>query len=109
MNNKKALLYFLAVISIGFLIYNYYFTGSAYGMMNHHRSYYNDYFRDIDLLNTAFVFFAYFVLIISSVLILKEKATASSTALNILNERLSKGEISIEEYQTLIRVLKESR
>ena len=33
MKNKKVLLYFFAAISIGFLLYNYLFTGIEYGMM----------------------------------------------------------------------------
>jgi uncharacterized membrane protein len=109
MKNKKVLLYFFAAISIGFLLYNYLFTGIEYGMMNHHYGYYNNYSRNLDLLNTGSVFLAYIILIISAIFILKENSTTSYFALEILNERLSKGEISIEEYQNLNRVLKESR
>jgi uncharacterized membrane protein len=60
-------------------------------------------------MNTGFVFISYIVLILSAILILKEKTIASNTALEILNDRLSKGEISIEEYQTIAQILKGSR
>lgn len=109
MKKKKTLYYFLAVISIGFLIYNYVFTGSEYGMMNHHYGYYTYHSRSVDLLNTGFVFLAYIVLILCAILLLKEQTTVSNSALEILNDRLSKGEISIEEYRTLKQVLMESR
>lgn len=77
-------------------------------MMNHHYGYYNYQYGNLDLLNNGFVFLAYFVLILCAILILKEKSTVSNTAMEILNERLSKGEISIEEYRTLTNLLKKS-
>jgi uncharacterized membrane protein len=103
------LYYFLAVLSIGFLIYDYFFTGIEYGMMNHHYGYYNYHSRNLDLLNTGFVFISYITLILCAILILKEKTITSNTALEILNDRLSKGEISIEEYKTIAKILKGNR
>lgn len=109
MKNRKYIYFVLATISIGFLVYNYFSTGLEYGMMSHHYGYYNNYSRNFDLLNTGLVFLAYVVLILCAILILREKTTVSNTALEILNDRLSRGEISIEEYQTLKHILMESR
>lgn len=109
MKSKILLYYFLAVIAIGFLMYEYFFTGIEYGMMNHHYGYYNYHSRNLGLLNTGFAFISYIVLILCAILILKEKTIASNTALEILNDRFSKGEISIEEYQTISEILKGNR
>lgn len=109
MKNKNTLYYVLAMISIGYLVYNFVSRGLEYGMMNHHYGYYNYPARDIDILNTVVVFLAYIVLILSAILILKEKTNSNNKSLEILNNRLSKGEISIEEYKTLVQVIMESR
>ena len=60
-------------------------------------------------LNSIFVLVSYLLIIASTIILLSIKKTSKNFSIEILDERLSKGEISIEEYQNLNRVLKESR
>ena len=102
MKKKKGLIYALLSISIGYLFYNYLFTDYSFGMMmNHHYGYYDDYSRAMYYLNGSLVFVSYTVIIISTIILLSNKTVSKDYSMTILDERLSKGEISVEDYQKI--------
>ncbi len=105
MKKKKGLIYVLLSISIGYLFYNYLFTDYGFGMMNHHFGYYDDYSRIMYYSNGSLVFVSYTVIIISTIILLSNKTISKNYPMTILNERLSKGEISVEDYQNIKRVI----
>ncbi|GEM_PF-1407663 len=107
MKTKKGLIYFLISISVGYLFYNYLFTdyGYSYGMMSHHYGYYDNYSGFSYYLNAILVFISYSIIIIGTILLVKKKTESRNDSLTILDERLSKGEISIEEYQKVRGVI----
>jgi uncharacterized membrane protein len=105
MKKKKGLIYVLLSISTGYLFYNYLFTDYGFGMMNHHYGYYDDYSRIMYYLNSSLVFVSYTVIIISTIILLSNKTESTNYAMTILDERLSKGEISVEEYQKIKGVI----
>ena len=92
-------------ISIGFLFYNYSFTDYGYGMMAHHYGYYDSYSGLTYYLNMSFVIISYSVIIIGTIALLSMKTKPPKNSLKILDERLSKGEISIDEYQNIQRIV----
>lgn len=99
MKKKKGLIYFLLSISIGYLIYNYLFTDYSFGMMSHHYGYYDDYSSIMYYLNSSLVFISYTIIIISTIILLSNKTVSKDYSMVILDERLSKGEISVDDYQ----------
>ena len=101
MKMKKGLIYVLLSISIGYLFYNYLFTDYGFGMMNHHYGYYDNYSRIIHYFNSSLVFVSYTVIIISTIILLSNKTVSKGYSMTILDERLSKGEISVEDYQKI--------
>lgn len=105
MKRKKGLIYILMSISIGFLFYNYLFTDYGYGMMAHHYGYYDSYSGLTYYLNMSLVIISYSVIIIGTIFLLNMKTEPTKNSLKILDERLSKGEVSIEEYQKIKRVI----
>ena len=106
MKRNKGLIYTLLGLSIGYLLYNYLFTDYRFGMMmNHHYGYYDDYPSLMYYLNGGMVLLAYTVIIISTISLLSNKTSPKNEALTILDERLSKGEISIDEYQEIKGVI----
>jgi uncharacterized membrane protein len=101
MKKKNGLIYVLLSISIGYLFYNYLFTDYGFGMMNHHYGYYDDYSRIMYYLNSSLLFISYTVIIISAIILLSSKTVSKNYSMTILDERLSKGELSIEDYQKI--------
>ncbi len=109
MKMKKGLSYALLSISIGYLFYNYFFTDYSFGMMNHHYRYFDDYSRNMYYLNSILVFLAYTVIIITTILLFSTKIVSKDNSMTILDERLSQGEISIEEYRQIKSILKNEK
>lgn len=102
MRKKKGLIYFLLSISIGYLFYNYLFSNYKFGMMmNHHYGYYDDYSRVMYYLNGSLVFVAYTVIIVSSIALLSVRPISQNNSMTILDERLSKGEVSVKDYKRI--------
>lgn len=106
---KSLLIYFLVFLSFGYLIYNYFFTDISYGMMNHHYGYYDNYNQTLHYLDNIFMFLAYFVLAMSIIFLVNGRFSSNDNTLDILNKRLSKGEISIEQYQSIKDAIKGNR
>ena len=106
MKKKKALIYFLLSISIGYLFYSYLFTDYSFVMMNHHYGYYDDSSSAMYYLNSGLVFISYTVIIISAIILLFNKTVSKDYYMTILDERLSKGEISIDDYQKIKGTIK---
>ncbi|XMB71466.1 hypothetical protein RJI07_04940 [Mycoplasmatota bacterium WC30] len=103
---KKAIVYILISVSIGYLFYYYTFTDYGYGMMmNHHYDYYDGFSRTAYYLNAILVFVSYTIIIISTIFLITKKTVSKNNSMIILDERLSKSEISIEEYQKIKRVI----
>ena len=65
--------------------------------MNHH-GYYDGYSSSSYYLNSIFVLVSYLLIIASTIILLSIKKTSKNFSIEILDERLSKGEISTEEY-----------
>lgn len=106
MKMKKGMIYGLLSISIGYLVYNYLFTDYRYGMMmNHHYVYYDDYSRILYYLNSGLIFIAYTGIIIAIIILLSQRTLPRNNISTILDERLKKGEISIEEYKKIKSVI----
>ncbi len=102
MRKKKGLIYALLGISIGYLFYYYLFTDYSFGMMmNHHYGYYDDYSSVMYYLNGGLAFAAYTVIIISTIILLSNKTRSKDYSMTILDERLSKGEISVDDYKKI--------
>jgi len=101
MKKKKGLIYVLLSISIGYLFYSYLFANYGFGMMNHHYGYYDDYSRTMYYLNAILVFISYTVIIVLTIILLSNKSVPKKYAMTILDERLSKGEISVNDYQKI--------
>ncbi len=99
MKRKNVLIYGLLSISVGYLIYNYLSTDYSYGMMSNHHGYYDNYSSNSYYLNSFLVFISYAVLIISTIILLSKKSVSTNHATTILDQRLSKGEISLEDYR----------
>ena len=101
MKAKKVLFYFLIFVSVGYLSYDFLFLGFGYGMMYHHFDYYDDY-SSFDLyLRMALSVTAYILIFISVYNLLKRSVKSKHNYLKILNQRLSNGEISIDEYKRI--------
>lgn len=105
MKKKKGLMYSLLSISVGYLLYNYLFTDYRFLMMNHHYGYFDDYSRIVYYLNGSLVFISYTVIIISIIILLSNKGVSKDYSMWILDERLSKGEISIDDYREIKRTI----
>jgi uncharacterized membrane protein len=105
MKKKKGLIYVLLSISIGYLFYNYLFTDYGFGMMNHHYGYYDDYSRITYYLNSSLVFISYTIIIVSTLILITSKTESKDYSMTILDERLSKGEISVDEYRKIKGVI----
>lgn len=101
MKTKNTVLYSLIFISSGYLLYSYIFTENRYGMMRHHYGYYDDYLMNNFYLNTVFVFVSYAVIVTSILYLLLNSQRNNNNVLMILNSRLSKGEITVEEYEII--------
>jgi len=101
MNNKKGLFFVLIGVSIGYLIYNFLSVDYEYGIMMNHHGYYDNYSSNLYYLNSVLVFLSYFTIIISTIILLSNKSTLKKSSMTILDQRLSKGEISIEEYLSI--------
>ncbi len=69
--------------------------------MNHHYGYYDDYSRVMYYLNGGLVFVAYTVIIVSTITLLSVKPISKNNSMTILDERLSKGEVSVEDYKRI--------
>lgn len=104
MKKKNIIIYPLLSLSTGFLLYRYFFTDVSYGMMRHH-GYYDGYSSFNYYVNSLLIFIACSVIFICLMLLYSQKAHSKNTALTILNDRLSRGEISIEEYREIKREL----
>ncbi len=105
MKRSKGLIYFLLSISIGYLFYNYLSTDYGYGMMSHHYGYYDNYSGIEYYLNTGLVVISYLLIIICTISLVNMKKDSTNYALVILDERLSKGDISIDEYKNIKEVI----
>ncbi len=103
MNKVKGIIYVLIGISMGYLFYIYLFTNNGYGMMNHHYGYYDRYSGFSYYLNLGLVVLACSIIIIGIIILLSKMKISRNDAIPILEERLSKGEISIEEFQKIKR------
>lgn len=101
MNNKKTIYVSLILISVGYLAYYYLFTDRAFTMMHHHYYYYNQSTRTTYLLQGLLRFIAYMNISIFSLLLFIDYIKPKREYLDILNLRLSKGEISVEEFREL--------
>lgn len=69
--------------------------------MNHHYGYYDDYSRVMYYLNGGLVFVAYTVIIVSTITLVSVKPISKNNSMTILDERLSKGEVSVEDYKRI--------
>lgn len=107
--NSKIVYIALIVISLGFLLYTYIFTSYGYNMMmmRHHYGY-SEEFRTLDqYIFSVLIVVAYLTLILAIIrLLISRKSDSNLKALNILDERLSKGEISVDEYKEIKKYLK---
>jgi uncharacterized membrane protein len=74
-------------------------------MMNHHYGYYDDYSTVMYYLNGSLVFVAYTVIIVSAIMLLSIKPMSKNNSMTILDERLTKGEISVEEYKRITEAI----
>ena len=98
---RNILIYFLLSISIGFLFYSFVLSDVRYGMMGHHYGYYDDYSPLNYYINSAMIYISITILIIGFIMLLSKKTSRNSTAISILDSRLSSGEITIEEYKRI--------
>jgi uncharacterized membrane protein len=98
---KKTILILIIIVSIYFLI-DYTILGSTpYPIMMHHYPYYAQ--NGIDWLwSIAVITISGIALLISTFMLLPKRYDN----LSILDERLAKGEVSIEEYKKLRKVIK---
>jgi uncharacterized membrane protein len=74
-------------------------------MMNHHYGYYDDYSTVMYYLNGSLVFVAYTVIIVSAIMLLSIKPMSKNNSMTILDERLTKGEVSVEEYKRITEAI----
>lgn len=86
-------------------MYNYLFTDYRYGMMRHHYGYYGDYSGFGFYINSFLVVIAYILLITSTIFLLRGFQQSSHNAMTILENRLTRGEISIEEYNQIKEII----
>ncbi|MFK5883450.1 MAG: hypothetical protein QM489_03810 [Candidatus Izemoplasma sp.] len=105
MKKIKGLIYLLVIVSIGYLFYNYIFTDFGYGMMSHNSRYYNNYTVYSHNSNWGLVVIACAVLVISVIVLIFKHTEPKNEPRLILDQRLSNGEISIEEYQNLKKIV----
>jgi uncharacterized membrane protein len=75
----------------------------GYGHMED--GYYDDYSRAMYNLHGSLVFVSYTVIINSTIILLSYKTVSKDYSMTILDERLSKGEISVEDYQKIKRTI----
>lgn len=101
MKQKKVLIYIVLFLSVGSVIYNYIFNDYGYGMMNHHYGYYDDYSLDMYYLNMGLLGVSYIAILICVFMLIGMRVNFDSKATTILNERLSRGEITLEEYRKI--------
>ena len=94
---------------MGYLIYNYLFLGNKYGMMSNHHGYYDNYSQPFYYLHNGLLVLASAFLIIIFLVYVNKKFSSSSDAMRILDNRLSNGDISINEYQSIKKVIKGNR
>lgn len=106
MKNKNTIFYVLLLMSIGYLLYSYTFVDYRYGMMmDHHYDYYGSRLVANNFVDSIFVFIAYSLITLSLIVILPKKWKSSKNTFIILDTRLSKGEISIDEYRLIKKEL----
>lgn len=105
MRKKETIFYLLICVSIGYLLYNYLFSEFNYGMMGHHYGYYDDFSWTNFYISRGLEIGAYLLIILSSVFLIKNKRSTHNSSLSILDNRLSRGEISIEEYSRIKRII----
>jgi len=107
MKNKNTIFYGIILLSTGYLIYNYIFVDYSHNvMMNHHYGYYGSKYVVGNYFNSILVFAAYSMITVSIIALLSRKWNLSNGAVNILDERLSNGEISIDEYRQIKKEFK---
>lgn len=101
MKFKKIILYFLLITSIAYLIFNRYFSTYGFGMMMyHHYPYYSDYTFAQYYLRLFFNVIAYLIIALSLFTLIKSRnRNFNKDYLKILDVRLSKGEITLDEYK----------
>lgn len=91
---------------MGYLLYVYTFTNYGFGMMmSHHYGYQNNYPSAMHYLNRTLIVVAYIVIIISAIMLISMKTDKKNHAMTILNERLSRGSVSIEEYKEIKKTI----
>ncbi len=73
--------------------------------MMHHMGYYDNFSSTTYLFSVGILVLAYIGIIVSLLMLFSQQTTKTSNALEILNERLSKGEISLEEYREIKRTI----
>lgn len=105
MKKKNTLLYFLLSISVGFLMYNYIFSDYRYGMMRHHYGYYDGSSAYNYYLNSLLVFIAYLCIVIGTMFLIISNQKSKNNAMILLDDRLSRGEISVEEYKAIKEII----
>lgn len=105
MKRKKGLIFLFLGSSIGYLIYSYLFIDYGLGIMKHHYGYYDDYSRIMFYSNGCMVIISYTVIVVSTIILLSYKIVPKTYSMALLDERLLKGEISVDDCQKLKRVI----
>ncbi|MEC9485843.1 MAG: hypothetical protein UMR38_08280 [Candidatus Izemoplasma sp.] len=103
---KNYVVYPMLIASIGYLFYYYLLSGYNSGfMMMHHMGYYDNFSSTSYFINIGLLILAYIGLIAAILILVSKQTSQSNNALEILNERLTKGEISLEEYREIKRTI----
>lgn len=103
MKMKSLFVFAILIMSFAYLVYNSFFIGNSYGFMHHHYGYYDNSYSSTYYTYAILNAIAYLIITISWIYFLLEMNKKKSGYIKILNERLSKGEISIEEYSEIKR------
>ena len=74
-------------------------------MMYHHYGYYSDYWTTDVLIYRALSTLAYIIIIIGTAILLLRKSKYIDKSFEILNNRLSSGNLSLEEYRQIKKEL----
>jgi len=101
MRKNNSIIYIMLSLSMGYLIYKFIFTEYSYGMMSHHYGYYDNYSGFEYYLHGGLTLLAYSTIVIGVLLLISKSRISNNNAYSILDQRLSKGELSIEEYQKI--------
>lgn len=110
MKNKNVLLYSLIIIAIAYLIYHSLTTNYGFGMMMyHHYGYYDNYSITQYYLKSIGVFISYGVILFSVIVLLQRKSRRPNSYLRILNQRLSNGDINIDDYNTIKHIIESGK